>query len=65
MGIRVAYSYFLYFSEQVSCTKYFHRSCGLKDIEFIIFKCVWNLLELFLIINPTLTTIVWLTSQLA
>ena len=33
-GLRVAYSYSLYFSEQLSCINYFHRSYGLKYIDF-------------------------------
>ena len=34
VDIRIAYSYSLYFSDQVSCINYFHRSYGLKDIDF-------------------------------
>ena len=34
MDIRVAYSYSLDFSDQLSCIKFFHLSYGLKDINF-------------------------------
>ena len=34
----VAYSYSLYFSEQLSCIKYFHLTYGLKDINFLSFN---------------------------
>ena len=34
MDIRVAYSSSLYFSEQLSCIKFFHPTYGLKDINF-------------------------------
>ena len=34
MDIRVAYLYSLYFSDQLSCIKFFHQSYGLKDIDF-------------------------------
>ena len=34
----VAYSYSLYFSEQLSCIKYFHLTYGLKDIDFLSFN---------------------------
>ena len=35
VGMWVAYSYSLYFSEQLSCIKYFHWTYGLKDIDFL------------------------------
>ena len=41
VGIRVAYLYSLYFSEQLSCINYFDLTYGLKDINyqsFIQFK---------------------------
>ena len=47
MGILVAYPYSLYFSEQLSCIKYFHLNYGLKDIEFQIlnhFKLISGIL---------------------
>ena len=34
MGIRVAYSYPWYFSEQLWCIHYFNPTYDLKDIEF-------------------------------
>ena len=34
MDIQIAYSYLLYFFDQLSCIKFFHLSYGLKDIEF-------------------------------
>ena len=34
----VAYSYSLYFFEQLSCIKYFHLTYGLKDIDFLSFN---------------------------
>ena len=34
----VAYSYSLYFSEQLSCIKFFHPTYGLKDINFPSFN---------------------------
>jgi len=32
--MRIAYSYTLYFSDQLSCINYFDLTYGLKDIEF-------------------------------
>ena len=49
MNLWVAYSYSLYFSDQLSCIKFFHRSYGLKDIEFqsfIQFKSISGFLLL-------------------
>ena len=34
MGVWIADSYSLYFSDQFSCIKFFDLSYGLKDIEF-------------------------------
>ena len=36
--MRVAYPYLLDFSDQLSRIKFFHRSYGLKDIDFQSFK---------------------------
>lgn len=47
VGIRVAYSYSLYFSEQLSGIKYFHPTYGLKDMNFYSFN---QFLE-FLLLN--------------
>ena len=38
MGIRIAYSYSLYFSDQFSCIKFLNQTYGLKDIEFYSFN---------------------------
>ena len=38
MGMWIAYSCSLYFSEQLSCIKYFHPTYGLKDIDFQSFN---------------------------
>ena len=38
MDIRVVYPHSLYFSDQLSCIKFFHPSYGLKDIDFQSFK---------------------------
>ena len=61
MDIRVAYPYSLYFSNHLSCIKFFHRSYGLKDIDFqsfIQFKRISGFLLLFksnIIQNSALT----------
>ena len=34
MDIQIAYSYSLYFSDQISCIKFFDLTYGLKDIDF-------------------------------
>ena len=34
VDMQVAYPYSLYFSDQLSCIKFFHLSYGLKDINF-------------------------------
>src|SRR3954469_10577269 len=38
VGIRIVYSYSLYFSDEFSCINFFDPSYGLKDIDFQIFK---------------------------
>ena len=46
VGVWIAYSYSLYFFEQLSCIKYFHLTYGLKDIEFQRFNHFLEFLEL-------------------
>ena len=60
MGIRIAYSYLLYFSEQLSCIKFFHPTYGLKDIYFLEFK---SFSGFSVIHKATLSRIVSLTGQ--
>ena len=48
VGIRVAYSYLLYFSDQFSCIKFFDLTYGLKDIDFQSLKQFTSFLKAFL-----------------
>ena len=64
MGVRVAYSYSLYFSDQLSCIKYFHLNYGLKDIEFQSLNHFIAISRFLLIIKATLSKIGKLTGQL-
>ena len=61
VGIRVAYPYSLDFSDQLSCIKFFHLSCGLKDIDFQSFIQLKEFLDFLLFIYSTLSRIVSLT----
>ena len=62
----VAYSYSLYFSEQLSCIKYFHLTYGLKDINFQSFNqfiTISGISEIYLIIKLELSKTVLLTGS--
>ena len=56
VGIRLAYSYSLYFSDQLSCINYFDITYGLKDIQFQSLNHFIYFLEFLLLINSTLST---------
>ena len=54
MDIRVAYSYSLDFSDQLSCIKFFNLSYGLKDIDFQSFKEFKSFSEFLLFIKSNI-----------
>src|SRR3954468_3208533 len=51
VDIRIAYPYSLYFSDQLSCIKFFDLKYGLKDINFQSFKHLNYFKKSFLIIS--------------
>ena len=63
MGMRVAYPGSLYFSEQLSCIKFFHRSYGLKVINFLSFNQLKAFSGFYLIVLLTLSRIGTLTGS--
>ena len=63
MGIRAAYTYPLYFSDQISCINYFNPTYGLKDIQFQSFIHFKIISGFIVILNSTLSRIVLLTGQ--
>ena len=63
VAIRVAYPYSLDFFDQLSCIKFFHRSYGLKDIDFLSFIKLNQLLDFFYYLIPTLSKTVMLTGS--
>ena len=58
MDIQIAYSYSLYFSDQLSCIKFFDLSYGLKDIDFQSLNQLKAFSGFILFINSTLSKIV-------
>ena len=54
-GVWIAQLYSLYFSDQLSCIKFFHLIYGLKDIEFQSFNQFKSFSGFTLFINSTLS----------
>ena len=63
VDIRVVYPYSLYFSEQLSCIKFFHLTYGLKDIDFQSFIQFKRISGFLLLINQHYPKQYWLTGS--
>ena len=66
-GVWIAYSYSLYFSDQLSCINYFNPTYGLKDIEFQSFNQIksisrFSLIFKYSIIQNSVVDLVKLTN---